>query len=55
MSKKGFVQHRTWAATNGFAGAVGCAVDEELEDLIRQSYEMVAGKSKPKAKTKRPK
>ena len=29
--------------------------DEELEDLIRQSYEMVAGKGKPKAKTKRPK
>ena len=28
--------------------------DEELEDLIRP-YEMVAGKSKPKAKTKRPK
>jgi predicted DNA-binding protein (MmcQ/YjbR family) len=27
--------------------------DEELEDLIRQSYEMVAGKTK--AKTKRPK
>jgi predicted DNA-binding protein (MmcQ/YjbR family) len=29
--------------------------DEELEDLIRQSYEMVAGRGKPKAKTKRPK
>ena len=29
--------------------------DEELEDLIRQSYEMVAGKGKTKAKTKRPK
>ena len=29
--------------------------DEELEDLIRQSYGMVAGKSKTKAKTKRPK
>ena len=29
--------------------------DEELEDLIRQSYEMVAAKGKPKAKTKCPK
>ena len=26
--------------------------DEELKDLIRQSYEMVAGKGKTKAKTK---
>jgi predicted DNA-binding protein (MmcQ/YjbR family) len=30
-------------------------VDEELEDLIRQSYGMVAGKGKTKAKTKGPK
>jgi predicted DNA-binding protein (MmcQ/YjbR family) len=29
-------------------------VDEELEDLIRQSYGMVAGKGKTKTKTKGP-
>jgi predicted DNA-binding protein (MmcQ/YjbR family) len=34
---------------------LGVLFDEELEDLIRQSYEMVAGKGKTKAKTKGPK